>query len=337
MDSLARRTYFRDKIIILAYHGFTDSASHEGIENYQGKHLDIDSFRQHLMHLRDHYNVLNITDLIDRILCGKSIPDNTVIITIDDGYRSNYTLAYPLLKEYQIPASIYITTDFINKEDFLWTDRIEYALNATESNKLDIEIGSEWHFFTLKSKREKIICDTALRRMLKKLPPDKRISIVEAVEHILGKSLSMSNTPRIYMPLKWKDIAEISKEGLVSIGSHGLTHTIMTSMDREDIRKELSLSRSIIEEETMLPCSIFSYPNGGTGDFNELTKALLKECGYRSAVTTVAGVNRANSDPYELKRLGMSRETNLSEFKRILSGVARLPGYIKRSICSIIK
>lgn len=332
MDKFTR-PICRNKIIILVYHGFTDKKDHGGIENYQGKHLDIDIFKSHVEHLKKFYSVIPLAHLVEYCAGIRSLPPNPVVITIDDGYQSNYLLAHPLLKQFNAPAAIFLTTDFVNNREPLWIDRIEHAINKTTSKDLKLRIDDEALLFNLGSIDKKKICDRTLRSRLKSITGQEREKIIRELEYNLDQKLVMgSATPGIYRSLKWHQILDMSKSGLVSIGSHTCSHAALTRCIDKDAKREVSLSKQLIEEKTGSSCKFFCYPNGGIGDFNARTKDLLRNAGYLCGLTNTAGLNNRSSDLFELRRFGMSKSCELGEFKRILAGVSRFPGYIRQKV-----
>ena len=303
------------------YHGFTDKENHEGIENYQGKHLNTELFRSQIRYLKHFYNVISLNQYIESFTKGDKLPKNSIVITIDDGYKSNYTFAFPILKEYDVPATIFLTTDFIDNKHFLWVDRLEYAINHTRSNDLILKIGGEKLSFRLITDKEKIFCDTSIRRKLKL----KQIEIIEEtiqqIEDKLNVNLSETqNVPKIYEPLGWNEIFEMIKSSKVNFGSHTHRHCIIARHNSEVIQNELTLSKKIIEKKTGKNTRLFCYPNGSIGCFNDKTKLMLNKLGYSSALTNVRGTNNEVTDLYELKRFGIGN-TDLYFFILTISGV----------------
>lgn len=325
----------RDKIIILMYHGFTDRGVHEGIENALGLHLNIKKFKLQIEYLKKYYNIISLDQLIGHCAGDAKLAPNSVVITIDDGYKSNYALAYPILKQFGVPATIFPTADFIDKKEMLWIDRIEYAINMAKPDSFSLKIDKDILFF---NSQDDDLKKSALREIvmkLKSMPHESREEIVENLERSLGQKLSMhKDIPEIYRPLEWNDILEMTKSGIISIGSHTLTHAILTRCSSERRKKELSLSKQLIEDKTGLNCRSFCYPNGGIGDFDCETKKLLKELGYSCGLTTVAGMNDAHSDVFELKRLSVDvdNEEDLIIFIMTLSGMLKFFLGIKQSI-----
>ena len=307
------------KFIILMYHGFTDREAHEGIENCQGKHLHIRKFEAQVKFLKENYNVIPLDQIIRSLRDGKKIPSWSVALTFDDGYQSNYSLAFPILKQYRLPATVFLTTDFVDRKELLWPDRVEYAvdkgrpLTGSEEDLLKESFASK------------------IRSELKDIPQESRLEKVEALERRQGIKLSEEPHLReIYRPLSWEEISEMLQEGLVSIGSHTHTHVILSRCNTETIKGELLLSKEIIEKRTGRVCDLFCYPNGEAKDFDRRTKMLLKETGYACALTTLPGFNDEHSDLFELKRLGVRNQMDLAEFTMTLCGVKKFLSDAKR-------
>lgn len=307
--------------LILMYHGFTDKRVHSGIENNQGKHLYIDVFSDQMEYLRDHCNPMSLEKLGDHIRKGQDIPEGTVVITIDDGYESNYRLAYPVLKKMDIPATIFITTSFVEERGPIWVDRLEYAINSTKRDKFILRIDSDEEEFSLINDRYKGNCERAIRKILKRKVAGERDHIISDLEERLGKKLSLdSGAPDLYRPLDWSQVSQMARSGSISIGSHGRDHVIITSCDGDTIKDEICGSKKIIEERTGTPCRSFCYPNGDIGDFSGRTKALLKHSGYSSGIINIPGFIDKNTDLFELNRFGLGKKPDMNEFKSIVSG-----------------
>ena len=315
------RFFYRKKIIILMYHGFTDKDHQTGIENYQGKHIDIDLFKTQIAYMKKYYNIISLDDYIEFCTKDKKIPNNSIVITIDDGYRSNYTLAYPIFKEFNVPATIFITTDFVENKKYLWVDRLEYALNKTHSKALHIKVNEEKQYFPLTTKQEKIVCEERLKYILKSLKNETIEDTIKTIENKLNIALCKSrDIPKIYNPLEWNEILEMVKSSKVKFGSHTHKHLILAIYDNEVIKNDLALAKNIIESKTGVSTKLFCYPNGSRGDFNEMTKHIIKEAEYSCALTTVYGINSKFSDLFELKRIGIGN-TNLKSFVINISGI----------------
>jgi peptidoglycan/xylan/chitin deacetylase (PgdA/CDA1 family) len=330
-DRLTRLAH-RHKAIVLAYHGFTDRATHPGIENSQGKHLHVEAFRSQLAYLQRHYRVLPLETLIAALESGAPPPARSLAITIDDGYRSNYTLAYPALREYGLPATIFLTTGFLDEGDLQWSDRVEYALNRTTESRLELTVGPDRFVARLDDTRDRLACDRRLRTLLKLVSQETRAAIVDDLEQRLGQRLrDAADAPAIYQPLAWAEVREMQQSGLIAFGSHTVSHFILTRCDPARARDELARSRRRIEAETGAPCRLFCYPNGQAGCFDAATRAMLLEAGYAGGLTTVYGMNDRRSDVLALRRV-YANKPGMARFALTVSGVMGVLDAVERAV-----
>lgn len=311
----------RDQLTIIAFHGFTDHRS-SGVENYLGLHIPRDLFRQQLMYLKDNYKIITLDEAVKIMVDGKKYPPNSVVLTADDGYQSNYTLAFPVLKELSVPMTIFLTTEFVDRQIFLWTDRLEYAINST-SKKVLVTDGMELEL-RLSSVSEKLSALKTLKKRLKTWGPGRRNKILDTIEEELGEKLEYSNSPDLYKPLTWNEIREMKDSSLVQIGSHTHTHPILSKCNDEEINEELKISKRLIEEQISKKCETFAYPNGQAEDFDKRVIKSLKINEYRCALSTIYGKNNYNTNLFSLKRLYSSSSKDITVFIMIMAEVSSL-------------
>ncbi|MGQ9630365.1 MAG: polysaccharide deacetylase family protein [bacterium] len=96
------------------------------------------------------------------------------------------------------------------------------------------------------------------------------------------------------------EIEEMERNG-IEFGSHSLTHPRLNRVTPEELRKEICASKALIEGLLDQPVRFFSYPYG---NHNDEVKRLLRDCGYRGAVSTIPGMNDfARGDPLNIKRV----------------------------------
>ena len=110
----------------------------------------------------------------------------------------------------------------------------------------------------------------------------------------------------------------MSSDG-VTVGSHTVTHPILTRMPEEEVTRELFQSRQRLEEELGVPIRHFCYPNGRPQDFTPAIQRLVKAAGFQSACSTIGGINQPSEDRFALKRLD-GAQVSLREFVRVLTG-----------------
>ncbi len=293
------RALRRHQATILMFHGFTDR-QHTGCENSQHKHLHVAKFETFLRFLKRHYQIISL----DALVSDQPVPKRAVVLTFDDGFLSNYTLAYPLLKRYEAPAIIYLATEFVDGHRPIWTDRVDYALHAAGKTLADLR---------------------AAKQRLKALPQEQIDSAVAELEAELGHRLINTNDPSIpaiFRTLSWEQVREMQASDLVQFGAHTHTHKILGRCQPETVEWELAQSKAIIERHTGRPCHHFCYPNGWHGDFTETTEQFLAAAGFRTSTTTINGTVRTGQSPYLMPRLGITNDLDLPRFDLILSGCA---------------
>lgn len=292
------------------FHGLTDRDP-AGLENCQHKHLHVQRFEALAAHLASHYDVLSMDELTGLLEQGGRLPAFPAVLTFDDGFASNYHLAYPVLRRYGLPATIYLETEFVEEKKPIWVDRVDYAMQQAGRSRGEL---------------------VSFKEGIKPLPQVEILAAVERLEsetgHRLGRA-DRDDVPAIYRALDWAQVREMVASGLISFGSHTHSHVLLGRAAPEVIRHELLESRRIIERETGVPCTHFCYPNGYLGDFSDISEQILRELGFRSSLTTVGGLNPTPCSAFLLRRLGMTNDLRKMQFEQYLAvGDASMRGLL---------
>ena len=296
----------RHDVTILMYHGFFEEDHADGLEQYGSRWCEIGDFKRQLNYLQRHANVISFERLVKHYQTGATLPNNAVVITMDDGYASNYRLAYPLLKQWDIPACIFVSSRFVEHREFLWPDRIEYSIWKTDSDELEIVIDNKSIRYRLVDEQSKIEAVDSIKQQLKPLCHRDRMSLIGQIEDNTGQTLSdQGETPALLEPLRWNEIGDMIESNLVSIGSHTVRHPNLTTCTDEQLRDELVDSKALIAQRTGKACSLFCYPGGA---YNARVKRFTEEAGYHCAVA-IGGAfeKRDQTDLFELKRVSVAR------------------------------
>ncbi len=320
----------RRRPIVLAFHGVTSEAPGH-LCNYQGKHLYLPIFARFMEHVRDGYNPVSLSRIVDWLEGRTDVPERAVAVTFDDGYRNVLTNAVPVLSRLKIPATVYVVTDFVKDGKMVWTDRIVSALSVTKKTHVTVESNGRAIELPLRDDGEKAVADDAIRSLCKALPDGERSRLVERVlDDLAVGDAEVDSAWRDHDPLRPEDLNGLSKAG-VEIGSHTKSHKILTRCEPDEMRRELEESKRFIESVAGKACDTFSYPNGRPGDFDRRTGACVRGAGYRSAATTIATRVSKGGDPFEIPRytLGHNEMTDV-QFVAELSGYVSFLRTIKR-------
>lgn len=313
----------RDSLIILNYHRFSLDIRSDAVS--------VSDFKAHLKYVKDNYNVFALSDAIS-LVRDKSLPRNALVITIDDGYSDAYELAFPILSEFELPATLYCVTNFIDGKGWIWTDLLRYMLSRTSKHEFVLDFGNRsFSFQTTGSRAESLrIADKVNGKLKKLLDSDRKRKLTEFAEVLEVEIPSIPSSD--YSPISWGQAREMDNNGLF-IESHSVSHPILTRVSPSVLFDELKHSKTTLERELGRRVSHFCYPNG---DYNEVVASAARDAGYTSAVTSDFGFNAGEIDTFRLMRVGAAPEfgafiqnvTGFESFKRRL----RSKGNIKQNV-----
>ena len=314
------------KALVLTYHGVLETGS----ENYVNRNcVSREMFEKQMLWLKRNYHPVRLSDLVEMLKGKKSLPENAVAVTFDDGFRNNYKVAFPVLKKYEIPATIFITTDFIGtKGTKLWTERIDSIIYSATIRRLRLPVDGAEGTFDISTPENKIKSSDRIRKLLKSKSRSERERHILALERqIDGVRNFLDEMDERYAFLQWDDITQMADSGLIEIGSHTCTHSILSTLAHDEVKAELLNAKISLEAQLNRPCTLFSYPNGTEKDFSRRDKSILKETGYEAAFSQIDGLNNVGEDIYALKRINIVRSPNFPFF---LSKITGIWGKIKR-------
>lgn len=269
--------------------------------------LDVETFRSQMQHMVANFPMVTL----DQFAAG-DLPGHHkyyAAVTFDDGYRDNFICAFPILKQLGIPATIFLVTGYIDAEQLPWYDQVRLAFKLTTRTRFLIsERGGPGGCLNTLSNRLRFMEQTLA--WLRRLAESERRRAMGEVFRALGVAHDL-NLPN--QMLRWEDVRQMSKNN-VSFGAHTVTHPVLSRIPASELKQEIEISKQTIENRLQLPVSHFAYPFGQTNDFDEQAKCAVRSAGFKTAVTTVWGLNDPEDDPLELKRF-TPWETNPTEFK----------------------
>src|SRR4030095_15624021 len=103
--------------------------------------VSVNVFEAQMRYLTTNFLVRSLNEILRRLRQGKGIEPLTIAITFDDGYRDNYSFAYPILKKYQLPATVFVATGFIGTEGLMWNDRVAWGGKKPQQREIVEQIG----------------------------------------------------------------------------------------------------------------------------------------------------------------------------------------------------
>lgn len=286
------------RAVFLFYHRFRRPG--EGAKDLLPR-LDCEEFDRQMAYLKKTYEIVSLDDSATLLWEGKGFRRPSIILSIDDGYRDNYTLAYPIIRKHDLPITIFLTAGFIGGDAGLWLDDIEYALRSAACQGFSLEkvLGKER--VDISNQEGKKDAEKKLYAALVKKGKRERQDALRELFSVLDvPEPSVSGRERIMM--NWEEVNEMAANG-VDFGAHSVSHSFLPAMPPDEAKREILDSKRIIEEKTGRTVRHFAIPNGKNDDFSlELTE-FCKEAGFDTVVTTEPGVVGCFSDPYSLARI----------------------------------
>lgn len=246
-------------------------------------------------------------------LAGDNIHHPTVALTFDDGYQNNCDIALPILRDFSLPATVFLVTDLIGSNDTVWFCRLNQAVAATRQQSFSWR-GDK---FALGTRYERANTSALLQSRLKQLSHDDMLVCVgEILSQLRVDPKQPIERTSPYRMLDARAIKTMTESGLIDFGAHTASHTILArEWNRERVRGEIINSIREIEQLTGAPCRTFAYPNGGPNDFGPEDSRLLEQLGIDVAVTTIAGPNMRNTPTLALRRYGVGMDCTSSGFR----------------------
>jgi peptidoglycan/xylan/chitin deacetylase (PgdA/CDA1 family) len=275
---------------ILMYHNFCGDLP--GSPDRTSAHM----FRQQMMHLRRHYQPVRLRELGARLANGGAPAARSVAITVDDGHANFLRFALPILRELDIPATLFVLSEPSNSGDWLWTDKWEYVREHAAPAS-----------------------DGAPRLAeLKRMPTADRERCLAEVARRMGVTVP-ARPPAAYELVSWEDLKALARPGLVDIGSHTRTHRMLGDADADDSWDEIDGSRRALEQHLDVEIASFCFPFGMPADYRPDQLEMVARAGYSCAVAAHFGYVTNESNRFALPRIGRVFD-DMTGFQQYLDG-----------------
>lgn len=252
------------------------------------------TFRWQVALLAECFNVMPLAEAV-HALANERMPPRAVAITFDDGYRSTHDLALPILREFKLPATVFVTTGHLEDAGSMWNDIILEGVRRLAPAPIDLTELGLGSYPTL-TPADRVQSASALTECCKYLSPEARLALTGKLQalarHDLRQGLMLT-----------ADMVRTLSDNEVEIGGHTVTHPILTRIDDAAARREIVDNKKQLETIIGKPVTLFAYPNGKRGnDYDARHVQMVKEAGYQAAFTTSSGAATRRDDRYEYPR-----------------------------------
>jgi peptidoglycan/xylan/chitin deacetylase (PgdA/CDA1 family) len=285
-----------DRFVIFLFHGVIECQTH-AVRNYTRKHLEAETFAAILRTL---LAAGGKPVSMDAIAERQSLPPKAFAVTFDDGFLNNLTVAAPILADLGIPATFYVTTDFIASNRMSWIDRIEYVLEPAPPGALSLPWAVRAPFDDDATKR------LLLSEIRQRVKSDRRIEpdrLASDIQRQLTGAEAWSSADPLDQKMSWAEVAELAAIPGMSVGGHSHTHAILSFLSPEALAAELDTSLTLLRERAGIGPRHYSYPEGLAHCHSPAVIAALQARGVVICPTAEDGDNDHATDLFRLKRI----------------------------------
>lgn len=296
------------EVVVLLYHRVSPGGD-EWLFEVPGVHPE--AFERQLQYLRSRYEVISLSELVQNVFDSKHTGRRIVSITFDDGYKDNFSYAFPILRKYHMPATIFLTTAPIDSRELPWWDRIAYAVMHTKDKRLNLaELGD--YKLGEAAQRKKIA--HKIINQLKTIPEERKKKLTE--DMIRDAEVEIPSEASEETMMTWQEIRAMQKEG-ISFGAHSVSHPILTNIPIEQAACEIRESKLQIEKNIDERVDFFAYPNGVA---DSAIAKLVEDSGFTGAVTEEPIWITSKVNRYRIGRVGLYWN-DINIVRVMLSGV----------------
>ncbi len=289
--------------LILTYHRVLPKDK-VGSRVEPGMYVTPNVLRMHVRFIQRFFDIIP-ADRLDDALAGRGGRKPVCVLSFDDGWLDFYQYAWPVLREENVPAVVYLPTALIGSDEIFWTDRLARVLEEDDGGhvlaKQVAAFAEGKNFKSLHTFHEAI-------EHVKSYPYHDIEQILAGCETVLG----IVHEPGGRSFMNWDEVHDLYKNGLISFGSHTVNHAILTTLSSAEIRMELQESKEkLLAEDVAEDGAIsFCYPNG---NYTAEIAQMVRDCGYINAVTCECGWNGSDDDVFALKRIGLHQDVSFTE------------------------
>jgi peptidoglycan/xylan/chitin deacetylase (PgdA/CDA1 family) len=269
-------------VAVLCYHGVRPDDMPDGSIAFQYLHIRASEFEGHCRLIRDTCNPISLDDWRAAAAGSRPLPPRPVLITFDDGYRSVFRHAAPMLSAYGLPAAVFVCSGPLADRRLFWFDEI-----AARDGEAAVERWKAQEYY-----RWRAACAQT--------------------------SPVANDDPRA--PMTVDEVTALSMIKGIEIGGHTAWHPILARASRDSQREEIAQNLRAVAEWTGGPVRAFAYPNGRRGiDYNSDTMELLRESGIDAAFTTEPSFATADAGALERSRFLILDNVNDAELAHRLA------------------
>lgn len=282
---------------VLPRHMVGQSFSHPGLI------VSPETFKRQMELLQRKFLPLSLDDFMTHMESGRPFPDGACLVTFDDGWVDNHEFALPILREFGIPAVVFVATDYIEANRPFWQEYLGYLLyEASRRGLRTADLGE--HQLQLPDESN----DSRLRQAVAAAVDRFRGQSYDSIERLtrtLEHALERSSLSGAIQPpdrfMTWDQVRSLAGNN-ITIASHTRSHRALPRLDAPAVAEEMADSRRILADRMSSDIAALAYPGGF---YDAMARQTAIDCGYRLAFTTHAMVATLESDRWLVPRVNI--------------------------------
>jgi len=279
--------------------------------------VSLERFRQHIQYVRDSCYPISLIDFACA-LEQRSLPKRAVAITFDDGYGDNYRYAYPILEEFDVPATIFVASNYVDTESEFWWDDLERILvsPAQVPPRLSIRLGDAEYKWEMDSLPRRKAARKEIHQLMKPLHAGER---EKTLAELAGWAGLTRRGRAVNQAMTSKELRQLAQSHIIDIGAHTISHPQLSALPPQMQYNEIIDGRRQLELIIDAPVRTFAYPYGALGHYTKETVEIVKSAGFAAACTTEDRRVVYGSDLHQLPRYSVD-DWDLGMFGKYLEG-----------------
>ncbi len=307
---ILRKLFGNCPCIVLTYHRVLPRAQIPFETSETSLMVSAETFRKQMMFLKRYFTILTMDQLVETLEKGASFDSPSCVITFDDGWRDSYLHALPILKEFSVPATVFVVAGAAESRKEFWFEALHAAALTLDYSADDTRGLLKSLFPQIKipkqmDNRENLLLYAGKIMAAAKQVPQRQIDMI--IHELKTIQLAAAQKDSNGTACTMVDLKEMLSSGLITIGSHTMSHAILTKETESKRREEIIESKKLLEESLGVEIEHFCYPNGS---YDARTQALVEDAGYRSACTCHGAENMAAVSPFEICRISISESAS---------------------------
>jgi peptidoglycan/xylan/chitin deacetylase (PgdA/CDA1 family) len=309
--------YRNKRLFIACYHGVISERAPGGPGDLYYDAVIRQEFEQQLIRLAKWYRFVDLAGAAEWLDSGSDNERPPALITFDDGYRNNVSVAAPILRKLGIPAVFFLTTNYVGSRRILWPTEIGARIEQSAGASVPVP-GDHAGAMVPTDNVARNQLGQRIRSLCKALPNRERLEYLDRLRNITQLDAGKADA-EVNAFMSWDEARQLAAMGF-DIGSHTMEHPILARLDSHDLKSELRGSKAKIEAELGRPVHALAYPNGGAGDFDKTVMDEAARAGYGYAFAVGDRLHSRADSRMAIKRMIIPGQSPDSLFHFMVTG-----------------